>query len=384
MVFLALLTSLAPGIDYDASGGYYTVVVDLDSDATEVRVAEPHATAAGDAETVATHAADEGATVAINANYFGGSLDYPCGLGRGFGMTFSDGYSEAVNCETSLLWARGAAALIDSFGHEHDPAFHPEYTDAVTGGGFLLVGGARHDWNHAKLEEGRDCTAIGASADRKKMILVVTDPTSCTGAGLQDALLAHGAADAIHLDGGGSSKLWIRGMGYVNGEPEDRAPSIVVIARPNGACPSDCGADQCVQLARPFRAECVGEACRAGLGSIWNCDEAHLRRARCDANGNVEKEYCASGCMTAPDGQDDQCIGGAIPEPMPDGAPPDAAMSPGGDANGAPETGAPRGGCSASGRGSSALALLVLLCSRRAARDRHRSSARRVRAQGTR
>src|SRR5262245_52509431 len=164
-VLWLMMETLAPGIQYDAAGGTYTVVVDLDSDSTEVRVAQPHATAAEDAETVATHAAEEGATVAINANYFGGNVDYPCGLGRGFGQTYADGYAEAGNCELSLMWARAAASVIDSLGHEHDPAFHAEHTDAVTGGGWLLEGGARRDWNHAKLEEGRDCTAIGVSAD---------------------------------------------------------------------------------------------------------------------------------------------------------------------------------------------------------------------------
>ena len=328
LVLCLLVETLSPGINYDTANGYYTVVIDLNSDSTEVRVALPHSTAQGDMETVATHAGDEGATVAINANYFGGSVNYPCGLGRGFGQTYSDGYMEAGNCELSMMWARGAAAVIDSLGHEHDSNFHTEYSDAATGGGWLLQNGQRHDWNHAKLEEGRDCTAIGVSADRSKFIMVVTDPTSCTGAGLQSVLLAHGAADAIHLDGGGSSKLFIAGRGYVNGEPQDRAPPIVILARPNGQCPSDCGNAQCVQLLRPFRAQCVGQACRAGLGALWNCDQAQLRRARCNG-GVVEKEYCAMGCMPMANGQDDVCIGGATSEPdagvpMPDAGPIDA------------------------------------------------------------
>jgi hypothetical protein len=311
----ALAETLSPGIVYDAANGYHTVVVDLDSIATEVRVSSPHAADTGDQITVATHAAEEGATVAINANFFGGPINHPCGAARGFGNNYSDAYGEAVNCVTTLGWARGKASIYDSSGHESDGAFMAQFTDAATGGGYLVAGGQRHDWNHAKLEEGRDCTAIGVSADRKQFIFVVTDSTACSGTGLQDVLLAHGAADAIHLDGGGSSKLWIRGKGYVNDEAEDRAPPDVVFARPNGTCPSDCGAAECVQLAKPFGAQCVGQACRAGLGAVWNCDEAQLRRAHCDGSGNVVSEYCAMGCMTAPDGQDDTCIGGAIPEP---------------------------------------------------------------------
>src|SRR5207237_3546060 len=139
-------------------------------------------------------------------------------------------------------------------------------------------------------------TAIGMSADRTKLIFVVTDSTACTGAGLQQVLIAHGAADAVHLDGGGSSKMWLRGAGYVNDEIEDRAPPIVVTARPNGDCPADC-TGRCVQLIKPFRAECVGETCRAGLNGIWNCDADHLRRSHCGSDGNVEYEYCAMGCQ---------------------------------------------------------------------------------------
>jgi hypothetical protein len=309
--------SIGPGLSYFSSGGYHVVEADLDSDAVEVRVARPHATDVGDQITTSQHADEEGATVAINANFFGGPLNHPCGAARGFLQQFGDAYPEAGNCVTTLGWARGKGGVYDSSGHEGDGAFHKEFEDAVTGGGYLVQNGVAHDWNHAKLEEGRDCTAVGVSADRKRLIFVVTDSTSCSGAGLQQVLLAHGAADAIHLDGGGSSKMWIRGMGYVNDEVEDRQPPVVILARPRGDCPSDCGAAQCVQLDLPFRAQCVGGDCRAGLGSIWNCDVGHLRRAHCDG-GKVVEEYCAMGCMSQPNGQDDVCVGGAVPEPMPD------------------------------------------------------------------
>jgi len=309
--------SIGPGLSYFSSGGYHVVEADLDSDAVEVRVARPHSSDVADKITTADHAAEEGATVAINANYFGGALNHPCGAARGFGAQFSDAYGEAGNCETTMGWARGLGAVFDTLGHETDTGFHKEYRDEVTGGGWLVQNGQPHDWNHAKLESGRDCSAVGLSGDRKRFILVVTDSTACTGAGLQSVLIAHGAADAIHLDGGGSSKMWIRGMGYVNDEVEDRQPPVVVIARPRGDCPSDCGAAQCLQLDLPFRAQCLGQSCRAGLGAIWNCDVAHQRRARCD-NGVVVKEYCAMGCMSQPNGQDDTCVGGAVPEPAPD------------------------------------------------------------------
>jgi hypothetical protein len=332
------VTALSTGITYDASNGYHVVVVDMGSPSTEVRVAAPHVTNGtfddtADMITVQSHAAEEGATVAINANYFGGPLNHPCGLGRGFGQVFLDAYAEAVNCVTSLGWSSASAqgSVFDSSGHETDGSFMAQLTDVVTGGGYLLSGGQPHDWNHNKLEEGRDCTALGISADRKHIVLVATDSTACTGAGLQQSLLAHGAADAVHLDGGGSTKMWITGMGYVNDETQDRAPPVAVVARPNGDCPSDCGGALCVQLLKPFRAQCVGQACRGGLGAIWNCDESHVRRASCQ-NGVVVSEHCAQGCQPMPNGQDDVCIGGSVPEPPPDAGAGEAGA--GGDGGG--------------------------------------------------
>jgi hypothetical protein len=327
------MTVLATGITYDASNGYHVVVVDMGSPSTEARVAAPHMTNGtfddtADMITVQAHAAEEGATVAVNANYFGGPLNHPCGMGRGFGQQFLDAYGEAVNCVTSLGWASASAqgSLFGSGGHETDANLMAQLTDVVTGGGYLLSGGQPHDWNHAKLEEGRDCTAVGISADRKHLVLVATDSTACTGAGLQQSLLAHGAADAVHLDGGGSTKMWIAGMGYVNDETQDRAPPVAIVARPSGDCPSDCGAALCVQLAKPFRAQCVGQACRGGLGAIWNCDVAGVRRARCE-NGVVVSEHCGQSCQSMPNGQDDVCVGGTVPEPTPDAGAGDAGSS---------------------------------------------------------
>jgi MYXO-CTERM domain-containing protein len=314
-------TNLGNGISYDTANGYHSVVADLASIGTEVRVTLPHQNGgqedtAGDMITVQNHALEEGATVAINGNYFGGTPNYPCGAGRGFGVQYLDGYEEAVNCETTMGWTTATpsntGAIYDSYGHSADATFMKQYSDLVTGGGYLLSGGQPHAWNTGKLEAGRDCTAAGISADRKHFIMVVTDDTVCDGTTLQNVLLAHGAADALQLDGGGSSKMWISGMGYVNDEPQDRAPPVVIFARPNGECPSDCGSAVCVQLLRPFRAQCVGQACRAGLGNIWNCDQDQKERARCD-NGVVVRECCAMGCMPQPNGQDDQCIGGAVP-----------------------------------------------------------------------
>ncbi|MBI4425614.1 MAG: phosphodiester glycosidase family protein [Elusimicrobia bacterium] len=225
--------ALGLGLLYFNEGGYHIVVADLSSPDLEVRVDAPRGTSEENALTVAEHAEQAGALVAINANYFGGPSNYPCGAARGTGRQFLDAYAEDGNCVTSLGWSRWGGELFDSSGREGDWRLRRRFTELVTGGGPLLEGGRRSEWNRAKLTPGRSCSAVGLSADRKRFLFVVADLGVCTGEGLQDALLAHGAADALQLDGGGSSRLWIAGRGYVNDEPSlDRRPPVVVYARP--------------------------------------------------------------------------------------------------------------------------------------------------------
>jgi len=306
--------SIGSGLSYSHSAGYHVVVADLDSKEMDVRVAMPHSKPADNMLTVAQWAVQEGAIVAINANYFGGPLNYPCGAARGNGTQYPGIYGEAANCETTMGWTRGKGAVFGSAGRHADAKLLPQFTELATGGGLLLQNGRPRDWNHAKLEERRACTAIGLSADRKKFIFVVTDSRACTGRGLQQVLLANGAADAIHLDGGGSSKMWIRGMGYVNDVRENRKPSVVIVAKPRAAqkCPGDCGSAKCVQPFYPPSAQCVGRPCRAGLGASWTCDSTMRRRVRCE-KGVVVSQPCAAACVP------NQSLSGGACAPCPSG-----------------------------------------------------------------
>ncbi len=64
-------------------------------------------------------------------------------------------------------------------------------------------------------------TAMGLTADRRTMILLVVDGRTTTSAGMYGTELAEtihklGAWQAFNLDGGGSSQLWKQGTGYLN------------------------------------------------------------------------------------------------------------------------------------------------------------------------
>lgn len=71
-------------------------------------------------------------------------------------------------------------------------------------------------------------TAMGLSEDRKTFMLVVVDGRSTAAAGMTCKQLAAlmgdlGAYDAINLDGGGSTQMWLAGEGTLN-NPSDGAP----------------------------------------------------------------------------------------------------------------------------------------------------------------
>src|SRR5690606_16702770 len=74
-------------------------------------------------------------------------------------------------------------------------------------------------------------TAIGISQDHSKLILAVVDGRAQSRIGmtcseLADLLREFGAFDAVNLDGGGSSTMWLRGTGVVN-YPSDGSPRVV-------------------------------------------------------------------------------------------------------------------------------------------------------------
>jgi MYXO-CTERM domain-containing protein len=92
-------------------------------------------------------------------------------------------------------------------------------------------------------------TAAGLSRDGKKLILAVVDGRSSTSRGMRCSELGMlmkglGAHNALNLDGGGSSAMWVRGKGVVN-RPSDGSQRVVanhlaVIASGSGA-PEACG-----------------------------------------------------------------------------------------------------------------------------------------------
>ena len=128
-------------------------------------------------------------------------------------------------------------------------------------------------------------TAVGLSADHRTFYMAVVDGRAPSRIGmtcneLGDFMLGLGARDAINLDGGGSSAMWLRGVGVVN-HPSDgslraAANHLALYATgsgPPGHCPgaaptcaprcegsvlvgADCGRGDC----GAFGSRCVNDA----------------------------------------------------------------------------------------------------------------------------
>ena len=176
--------------------------------------------------------------IAINANYYGAGS---CGLAAGDGQIWSDSYSDG--CDMSLGFGRLNEALaFDSFDLARGPLPETWMTEVVTGKPWLVRDGVlQGGWIRPRHIHGRHPrTAVGLTRDRRTLIIVVADGrrrgiAGLTGYELADLMLELGAWDAVNLDGGGSSELWMRPLSrtgnrhrYVVNDPSDGRERIVV------------------------------------------------------------------------------------------------------------------------------------------------------------
>jgi hypothetical protein len=117
-------------------------------------------------------------------------------------------------------------------GHEGTGGVEPWAREVVSGHPTLLVAGNPRNNNGDTL-----CTArhprsvLGLSADKSKLYLAVVDGRATNRIGMTCDELATlmkglGAADAVNLDGGGSSAMWVAGTGVLN-FPSDGSQRVV-------------------------------------------------------------------------------------------------------------------------------------------------------------
>ena len=212
----------APGLDA------HVVTVDLHAghcDPVATRPAERRAT-------VSDWAREQHVQIAVNANFYD---DSTCGLAMGDGLTWGDAYTS--QCEGSIAFGPAPwgtrAAVFDSTGFtRHNPV--PWARQIVTGLPLLLYQGSPYFDRHEPrvVYDTHPRTAVGVSADGGTLVLLVADgrragvpgPTSVE---MLPLLEEFGVRDAINLDGGGSSTLYIASEGGVVNRPSDRRERVV-------------------------------------------------------------------------------------------------------------------------------------------------------------
>lgn len=178
-----------------------------------------------------------GSVIAINANYYGAGS---CGLAAGDGSVWSDSYADG--CDMSLGFGPLNEALaFDSFDLARGPLPEGWMTDVVSGKPWLVRDGVlQGGWIRPRHIHGRHPrTAVGLTRDRKTLLILVADGrrrgiAGLTGYDLSDLMLEFGAWDAVNLDGGGSSELWMRPLAprgrsrWVVNDPSDGRERVVV------------------------------------------------------------------------------------------------------------------------------------------------------------
>jgi hypothetical protein len=204
-----------------ASQNVNVLVVDLCAPGVSVR-----ATASGErGRTVSSFGTLVGAQAAVNGDFFssGYNTDGPAVGGGGSWGGGDHGYV------TPAQFGAGQVALPE---HGDTGGVQPWAKEVVSGHPTLLFKGQVRGNNGDSLCTARHPrTALGFSADQSKLYLAVIDGRATGRIGMTcDEMIGLfqglGASDAVNLDGGGSSAMWLANAGVLN-YPSDGSQRVV-------------------------------------------------------------------------------------------------------------------------------------------------------------
>lgn len=183
-------------------------------------------------EATSSFAEEHGALAAINGSFFdmdkGGSVAYFEMNDSVINSTRTPGLKWAVNdsiLNAALILYRDHTLAIESVKPEQFYELSDNEAFVMVSGPLLIKDSIRQtlpDMNFTHKRHPRTCIGI----TRESIIFITIDGRSEQAAGmtlieLQAFLLNLGCLDAINLDGGGSTSMWIRDQGIVN-EPSDK------------------------------------------------------------------------------------------------------------------------------------------------------------------
>lgn len=178
----------------------------------------------GKNNSVSKQAQESGALAAVNGGFFN--------IKEGGSVTYIRSGGVLGDVDTLKKWTRNSnmngSLLIDRFGHvtlsgsETNSWYdsHPEYPEVLVTGPLLLSGKIKTALPSTPLVINRHPrTAIGKKKGNHKIILITLDGRTDQAAGmtlaeLTDLFISLRCKDALNLDGGGSTTMWISGKPF--------------------------------------------------------------------------------------------------------------------------------------------------------------------------
>ncbi len=180
-------------------------------------------------QTTSAFAKKVGAQLVVNADFFSYRDYSTSGLAAGEGAAWK-GTSDPVDL---AAFAFGADNRVELAPMEQQVRFDATWMKGVVSGGPDLVreGAITPSYPGSRCPPRHPRTGLGLSRDHTRLYLVVVDGRSSTSVGMTCAelaalLLELGAWEAINLDGGGSTTMYVEGLGVVN-RPSDGHERVV-------------------------------------------------------------------------------------------------------------------------------------------------------------
>ena len=187
------------------------------------------ATPPGDPKTtISGFAKKKGVQIAINAAF----IDFDKNTSYGSAMGEGKLWTDALDQGQSAQLACGPGNRVEIF--EQGLIFQPQpwMRDVVSGHPMFVWNGVLFDSGDGVMAPRHPRTAVALSKDRRTLILFVVDgrqkhSVGMTGAEMSRVFIDFGAWQAMNMDGGGSSAMYIDGKGIVNSPSDGRERSLI-------------------------------------------------------------------------------------------------------------------------------------------------------------
>jgi exopolysaccharide biosynthesis protein len=168
-------------------------------------------------------AEDAGALAAVNAGFFsirdGGSVTYIRAGGIIAETDTAKKWVRNANMTGSLLADKKGNVIIDRAHTNQWYDSHPEYTEVLVTGPLLLVENVKIQLPSTPLVINKHPRTVAGKKGKHWLVLLTVDGRTDQSAGmtlaeLTDFMILLHCKDAVNLDGGGSTTMWISGKPF--------------------------------------------------------------------------------------------------------------------------------------------------------------------------